>query len=45
MDRAKKLDILRRRIISEVFIKNWNEVWFYPEFDGVHSSEHVKIAN
>ena len=33
--KSKKLENLRRKIIEDCSIKDWRDVWFYPEYRGV----------
>lgn len=34
-EKTKELEDLRRKIIKEVFIERWKDVWFYPEHNGI----------
>ena len=34
-EKLKRLDDLRARIVRELYLDEWRDVWFFPPFDGV----------
>src|SRR3989442_11748225 len=35
IEKLKRLEALRARIVRELYLDEWRDVWFFPPFDGV----------
>jgi len=35
IEKLKRLEALRARIVRELYLDEWRDVWFFPRFDGV----------